>query len=976
MFNRSYLFFALFGCIAAVFTAAPAVSAAQAPPALPQIPHRDFSLTEFGAVGDGKTDATPAFTRALAACEKAGGGRVVVPAGRYFVHPFLLVSNLDLHLEKNATLLLSTPPAEYALPDNRRNRQCIEASDCHDVAITGAGVIDGQGGDWWPRYRKTSVLPPGSPPLLHRPYLVVLTRCQRVQVEGVTLTNSPSFHLVPAQCQDVTIRNVRIIAPADAPNTDGIDPSGWNFAITGCTIDVGDDNIALKPSGKIAPDQPSCRHFLIENCTFRHGHGMSIGGQTPGGLENLIVRNCVFEDTQAGIRLKAGRGSGGLSENLTYEHLTMKRVKVPFFITSYYPSIPDDPASDPAQAVTLTTPIWRHIRIRDVRVTDSPEAGRIFGLSEMPVEDIVFTDVHIASEKGFRVAHARGIRFVSSEITVKKKPILDAKNAEVSGIPMGDTSRTITVAPDGSGDCKTVQEAIAQVPDNRPERTVIRLKPGIYQGQIVVPKEKSPVTFHGDDAKTTILTYDRNVNDPIPEGQNPRYRGDGVVIDSDNFEAENLTFRNTSGDHGQAMALRVNADHAVFRHCRLLGWQDTLLCWTGRHYFQDCYIEGRVDFIYGGATAVFDRCEIHSKNGGYVTAASTPQDHPYGFVFLNCHLTGDPAPWNDPTGALPPKPGKSPIMAFLGRPWRPYGAVSFIGCTMDSHIKPEGWNNWGKAENEMTARYSEYNSSGPGANSAARTPWAKPLTAEEVAKYTVPSILGGTDNWNPAVSGTKTKSSTALAFRPDARVKIVLAGDSTVTDQAGWGAGFKALLAPDADCINLSRGGRSSKSFRAEGLWDKTLALKPDYVLIQFGHNDQPGHGLERESDPAAYENNIARYVDDARAAHIIPILVTPLSRRQFGKDGKIHSTLAPYAAAVESVAAEKKVPVIDLQTRSIALYEKLGPDGCNRELAPRKDGGFDGTHLTARGSTVIGRIVAEALRQSVPALSAALRQP
>jgi len=206
----------------------------------------------------------------------------------------------------------------------------------------------------------------------------------------------------------------------------------------------------------------------------------------------------------------------------------------------------------------------------------------------------------------------------------------------------------------------------------------------------------------------------------------------------------------------------------------------------------------------------------------------------------------------------------------------------------------------------------------------------------------------------------------------DAKFRVVLAGDSTVTDDAGWGAGFKALLKPDVACINLSRGGRSSKSFRAEGLWAKALSLRPNYVLIQFGHNDQPGHGPDRETDPnTTYRQNIEQYVDDARKAGVTPVLVTPLSRRQFGSDGKIHSTLAPYADAVKAVAAEKAVPLIDLQASSISLWNQLGPDGCHA-LAPHKAGGdgYDGTHLNAKGSVVVGKIVADALAQAVPVLA------
>jgi lysophospholipase L1-like esterase len=206
------------------------------------------------------------------------------------------------------------------------------------------------------------------------------------------------------------------------------------------------------------------------------------------------------------------------------------------------------------------------------------------------------------------------------------------------------------------------------------------------------------------------------------------------------------------------------------------------------------------------------------------------------------------------------------------------------------------------------------------------------------------------------------------------KISIILAGDSTVTDEAGWGKGFAKCLADDVKLTNLSRGGRSSKSFIAEGLWKKCLDLKPDYILIQFGHNDQPGHGADRETDPdTTYRKYMNQYVDDARAAGIKPVLVTSISRRQWGDDGKIHSTLVPNVAVVKEIAVEKKVPLVDLHARSIELYEKLGKDGCN-ELSPPKDGGFDGTHFNAKGSDTIGPIMAAELKKAVPDLAAHIK--
>jgi pectinesterase len=309
-------------------------------------------------------------------------------------------------------------------------------------------------------------------------------------------------------------------------------------------------------------------------------------------------------------------------------------------------------------------------------------------------------------------------------------------------------SKTITVAADGSGDFKTIQEAVAAAPDDSADRTVIRIKPGTYQGPIVVAKNKSKLTFQGDDAATTIITWDRNVFEPIPEGSdkfNP-----GVQILANDFRAEKLTIQNTSGNHGQALAMRVDGDREVLTDCRLIGWQDTLMVNNGRDYFRDCYIAGRVDFIYGSATAVFDRCEIHSRNGGHVTAASTPQDHPFGFVFLNCKLTGDAIPWDArTTNPSATQPDRLTPTADLGRPWRPFAAVTYINCAMGEHIKPEGWNNWGRASNEKTARYSEYNSTGLGANPEKRAAWTKQLTEDEAKQITVEKVLAGDDGWKP-----------------------------------------------------------------------------------------------------------------------------------------------------------------------------------------------------------------------------------
>jgi pectinesterase len=311
------------------------------------------------------------------------------------------------------------------------------------------------------------------------------------------------------------------------------------------------------------------------------------------------------------------------------------------------------------------------------------------------------------------------------------------------------TNKIITVSPDGTADFKTLQEALAAVPPNNPDRTEIHLHPGTYTGPFIIPKDQPNLSLLGDDPATTTLTWNRNVNDPHPPGSdgfNP-----GLLIAANDTRLANLTIENTSGDHGQALALRVDGDRELFSHCRILGWQDTLMVNNGRDYFHDCTIAGRVDFIYGSATAWFDTCEIHSRNGGHVTAASTPQDHPFGFIFMNCKLTGDATPWN-PATTNPATTQKAKVTprADLGRPWRPYASVTFLHCDIGPHITPAGWNNWNNPANESTARYAEYQNTGPGATPEKRAPWSHQLTADQAAQITPTTVLAGPDHWDPA----------------------------------------------------------------------------------------------------------------------------------------------------------------------------------------------------------------------------------
>ncbi|MBQ9202067.1 MAG: pectin esterase [Bacteroidales bacterium] len=291
------------------------------------------------------------------------------------------------------------------------------------------------------------------------------------------------------------------------------------------------------------------------------------------------------------------------------------------------------------------------------------------------------------------------------------------------------------VAQDGSGDFFTVQEALNAVPDFRKNgRTRIYIRNGIYKEKLILPESKINVTLIGESCEGTILTYDDYAQKKNVFGEEKSTSGSAsFYVYGHDFHAENLTFENSSGPVGQAVAVFVSGDRAMFRHCRFLGWQDTLYTYgrQSRQYYENCYIEGTVDFIFGSSTAVFKDCEIHSKRSGYLTAASTPQDTPYGYVFIHCRLTAD----------------QGVEGVFLGRPWRPYAKVVYVDCEMGAHIRPEGWNNWNDPSKEQTASYAEYGSKGPGAQVSSRVGWARRLSRREAAAYTVEKVLAGTDGW-------------------------------------------------------------------------------------------------------------------------------------------------------------------------------------------------------------------------------------
>ena len=395
-----------------------------------------FDVRECGAKGDGKTFDTEAIQKALDNCGKAGGGTVLLTKGTYLTKPLTIRTKTALLIEEGATLLASTnqndfmkTPGDWTKATSSDFVPFVSGKDLENVTIAGKGTIEGSGAVWWEAAEEARRKVSGY--TLPRPNLIVLTRVKNLVVRDVTIQNSPKFHLVPTECDDVLITNVTILAPERAANTDAIDPSvSRRVTITKCLIDVGDDNVAVKSGKRMDGREFACEDLTITDCTFKHGHGMSIGSETVGGVKNVLVKNCTFENTDYGIRIKSDRKRGGTVENLLYEDITMKDVRGAITITSYYPKIP---ATDTAQPVTETTPKYRNITIKNLTATSSKAAGVIVGLPESQIENILLENVTISAEEtGLEIRHAKGVRLKNVKVTPKKGEPLIVKDADVT----------------------------------------------------------------------------------------------------------------------------------------------------------------------------------------------------------------------------------------------------------------------------------------------------------------------------------------------------------------------------------------------------------------------------------------------------------------------------------------------------------------------------------------------------------------
>ncbi len=390
---------------------------------------------QFGARADGKSKDTRAIQAAIDDCARHGGGTVTLSKGTYVSAPIILKSRVTLDVAAGATLLGSPDHDDYRQTTIFRapGRQALITSvKAHDIAITGKGTIDGNGQSWWfdaNGQRANGVMGV----IVFRPRLIIFDHSRHIRMEGVTVQNSPSWQIIPYYSDDVTIRNIKVLAPAYSPNTDAVDPfSSSNVVIDHVYADVGDDNVAIK-SGKInspGPDAPS-RNITITDCIFLHGHGLSVGSELAGGAQNIRAERIQFKGTDQGIRIKSNRDRGHDVSHLFFKDIKMEGVKTAILISEYYPDV-EPPAYNRPAPIGRLTPFFHDFHIENLTATGSQVAAVVFGLPESPVKDLTMKHVRLSGAKGMTIGDAQGVVLEDVKVTAEQgKPIEIRPSAKV-----------------------------------------------------------------------------------------------------------------------------------------------------------------------------------------------------------------------------------------------------------------------------------------------------------------------------------------------------------------------------------------------------------------------------------------------------------------------------------------------------------------------------------------------------------------
>jgi polygalacturonase len=695
----------------------------------------------------GEPDASGFDTgRIQDAIDRCAAGEAVrlVSRGAYnifYIAPIRLKPGVTLIVDSGAAIFASRNPRDYDLTPascgvvNLQGHGCkplILADHAPGSAIMGDGAIDGRGGatltdqneTWWDLAHQAKITDQQQ----SCPRILVVRQSDNFKLYRITLRNSPNFHVSVDRTNGFTAWGVRIFAPKTARNTDGIDPSSsTNVTIAHCVISTGDDDVAIKAGN----NGPSSR-MSIEDNHFYSGHGMSIGSETNGGVSAIRVRNLTIDGADNGIRIKSDRSRGGLVQDVAYENVCMRDVKNPILLTTTYTLRGGD-----------KLPVYRDIVLRDVRIV-TPGKITITGLDDEHKIQARLINVFAGGEVKQEHAEIAGRIAIDGQAPPCDfpPPPRDANvPASAGAVPAED--HALYVAADGSGDFSSIQRAIDAAPETGGE---IVIAPGIYREVLTITKPH--IRMHGaPDPSSVVIVFNKSAGD-----SGGTFHSATVNVRADDFRAGNLTIANDfNATHpqlpqgSQALAVSVTADRAVFRNVRLLGNQDTLYlgsqgcspgngepCTPTRQYFENCYVEGNVDFIFGDGKAWFENCEIHSTahNGGFITAQGKHYaSEDSAFVFDHCRLTA--------------APGVREV--WLGRPWRPWATVTFANTDMGGHIAAAGWREWHPGETHYldTVDYSEYRSTGPGAHPDARDPHTHLL---ESFTLSVTQFFGG---WDP-----------------------------------------------------------------------------------------------------------------------------------------------------------------------------------------------------------------------------------
>ncbi len=692
----------------------------------------------------------------------------------FLIGPINLRSGVTLVVEGGTALVASRDPRLFDLTPGSCGvlathghgcKPLITAIDVRNSGIMGTGSIDGRGGDtmlgqnitWWQlahaakvKDESQSVFP-----------LISIVRATDFTLYDITLRNSPGYHVAVVQSNGFTAWGVKIMTPATARNTDGIDPrSSRNVTIEHCFIHAGDDDVAVSSN----PAGPSSNISILHN-HFYTGHGMSIGSGTSGGVDHMLVDDLTIDGAQNGIRVKSDPSRGGLVHDLVYRNVCIRNVTNPLVFTPHYTDFSGN-----------SLPIYRNITLQNVHIL-TPGTYTFMGLDTIHKLQITLNNVFadglkesriIAKDTTITIGKDQGnMEPAGEDITV------DHTAGSTAGTPLACSARfvpfppdaaapamavkvppvdhTYYVAADGTGDYYSIQQAINAIPASG--HAVISVAPGTYREVLTINKPDIQLRSANPDPAKTVIVNDRSAG-----ANGGTLHSATVNVTADNFFAENITFENDFNrthpqlpEGSQALALLVTGDRAVFHNVRILGNQDSLYlgsrncspdgqnCKVARQFFSDCYVAGNVDFIFGDGKAAFDHCEIHSTEHsvGFITAqAKHYSSEDSGFVFDHCKLT-----------AAPGLTGK----VYLGRPWRPYATVIYLNTEMGEQINPAGWREWHPSQTHSldTAFFAEYNSSGPGAHPGEREPHAHRLNAQQAKQYSPATWLRGIDNWNP-----------------------------------------------------------------------------------------------------------------------------------------------------------------------------------------------------------------------------------